>query len=341
MKPIRLGLVGLNFGYHICHELCSISDLPVYLAAVCDKDAEKAHGVAHEFHVPIASSLDALLADDNIDAIALYTGPNGRAELVRQIIHAGKDVMTTKPFEIDPETAYAVLTEAQSLGRVVHMNSPNPKPLGEMSLIYSWVNSGAIGKPTIAQGNVWNYYGETDPDGSWYDDPRRCPLAPMFRLGIYQLNDLLPIFGTPKTVQVAHSRVVTKRPTPDNASMTITFANGGIVNLVASLVVGGPDRYKNSLTIGGTRGVIYYATGPRRPNGDQRLDLLLSTNERQETHVCETHSGMYDWHFFAQRVRGEVAQDVTTPAEVAMAIRVIKAMSLAEQTGDMIAVATV
>ena len=55
-----------------------------------------------------------------------------------------------------------------------------------------WIAEGAIGTPMVAQANVWNYYGPTPatPE-SWYDDPLKCPVAPIFRLGIYPLNSFV------------------------------------------------------------------------------------------------------------------------------------------------------
>lgn len=332
--PLRLGLVGLNFGQHICNELTTKPDLPVKLAKVCDLDSAKASAMAAKFGVTTAPSLEALLADPEIDVIGLFTGPNGRARLISQIIRAGKDVMTTKPFEVDVVAAAAVLEEARALGRVVHLNSPNPRPIGEAAIIREWVDAGAIGTPTLAHASVWVNYGATPADGSWYDDPKRCPLAPMFRLGIYPLNTLLTVFKNPESVQVTHSRVLTQRPTPDNTAMTIKFKDGAIVNLLASFVVGGPDCYKNSLTICGTKGVIYYANEPKPREGQPPAPITLSTVDGVQVRTLAGHAGEYDWDFLARRVRGEIKQDVTTPAEILAAIRVVNAMSTAELTGQ-------
>ena len=338
MEPLRLGIVGLNFGGWICRELASGENLPVKLVKICDLDAEKARKLSEEIHIPTSPSLDALLADPEVDAIGLYVGPNGRANLVRKIIRAGKDVMTTKPFEVSAEETLSVLREARSMGRVVHLNSPNPRPFGELKIIKEWVDSGLIGRPTVAQASTWAYYGPADPDGTWYDDPVRCPVAPLFRLGIYPLNSLLSIFGEPDTVQVTHSRVETRRPTPDNASMTIGFKSGAVANIVASFVVGGPDRYKNTMQIGGTKGVIYYAVGPRPRMEGPSANLILSTDDQLEYRVVTEHAGQYDWEFFVKRVRGEEKEDITTPEEVAAAVRVVQAMSKAELSGETVKV---
>jgi len=345
-EKIRLGLVGLNFGHHVAGMIMADPTLPVQMTKVCDLDQEKAARAAKEFGVGFSPSLDALLADPEIDAIGLYSGPNGRAQLISKIIRAGKHVMTTKPFENDPQAALDVLYEARKLGKVVHMNSPNARPIGEAAVIHEWIDAGLIGRPTIAQAHVWTNYGPAVPEPqekpqpapaaptSWYDDPLRCPVAPIFRLGIYPLNVLLDVFGQATTVQVMHSRVYTQKLPPDNASMTVGFENGGIINIVGSFVVGGPDKYTNTLTIGGTKGVIYYRTGPVSRDGGP-VEIILSTYEQVQRRTLTTGTGMYDWEFFAQRIRGEVAQDVTTPEQIAQAISVIVAMSQAEQTGQM------
>lgn len=331
---LRLGLVGLNFGRHICEGLVTNPQLPVQLAKVCDLDPARVQEMAAKYHVPISPSLEALLADPEIDVIGLYTGPNGRAELIRRIIRAGKDVMTTKPFEVDPEAALAVLREARELGRVVHMNSPNPRPFGEMAIIKKWIEAGAIGRPTLAHADVWAYYGPTPADGTWYDDPIRCPVAPIFRLGIYPLNGLLTIFAAPVSVQVTHARVETQRCTPDNACLTIAFADGAIANIMASFVVGGVDYYKNALTVAGTKGVIYYRTGPKSRSNPAEAKVVLSTADRLEEETVQVHAGEYDWDFFAQRVRGEVKQDETSPEQIVAALRVVQAMGQAERSGQ-------
>ncbi|MBI5093528.1 MAG: Gfo/Idh/MocA family oxidoreductase [Candidatus Hydrogenedentes bacterium] len=338
LKPVRLGLVGLNFGATVCRELTGNPALPVRLTTVCDMDAARAQERAAEFGVPYTTSLDQLLDDPAIDAIGLYTGPNGRANLIRRIIRAGKHVMTTKPFERDADEALRVLHEARDLGKVVHLNSPNPRPIAEMVYIKEWISSGAIGRPTVAQASTWVYYGATPPDGSWYDDPQLCPVAPIFRIGIYCVNSFLSIFGEPATVQVTHSRVETKRPTPDNASLTIAFKSGAIANILASFVAASThDRYRGGTVIGGTKGMIFHGIGPAAREGEAGPNLILSSEDRIESHVITGHSGEYDWEFFAQRVRGEVDHDVTTPEEVAAAIRVVAAMSEAERTGKTVA----
>jgi hypothetical protein len=89
-------------------------------------------------------------------------GRAGRAGLIRRAIGAGKHVLTTKPFELDPWAAREVLAEAQRLGRwfsSIHRHrwyprrSPRSRSGGT-----PWTSAG---RPVGAAGGVWAAYQET------------------------------------------------------------------------------------------------------------------------------------------------------------------------------------
>ncbi len=107
MKRVKIVIVGLNFGNYI---LNSIVDGPggefLGLVGVCDLDAVEMAEKSFNLGVRAYDSLDAVLADPTLEAVGLFTGPAGRAELVRRCIRAGKHVLTTKPFERDADAAF-------------------------------------------------------------------------------------------------------------------------------------------------------------------------------------------------------------------------------------------
>ena len=152
MKRIRIGVVGLRFGRQIVEQIVTGSAGEwLELAAVCDSDAAKAQEIAEQQGVNAFTDLDALLADPGIPTIVLFTGPVRRAALVRKIIRAGKDVITTKPFERDSDAALEVLLEAKKLGRVVHLNSPGPVPPLDIMKIHEWQDQHQLGRPIAAR----------------------------------------------------------------------------------------------------------------------------------------------------------------------------------------------
>ncbi len=333
-KRIPIGIVGLNFGRHVIEQLLtSLTGEQFEIVAVCDLDAAKAQSMAERLGVKAYTNFDEFLTDPNFNAVGLFTGPGGRAGLIRRIIEAGKDVITTKPFENDPQAALEVLREAEKLGRTVHLNSPSPLLPPDLAQIQSWREEFNLGKPVAARADVWVSYRE-QADGSWYDDPKKCPVAPIFRLGIYLINDLIQIFGPAQTVQVLHSRLFEGRPTPDNAQLGILFKNGGLANIFASFCVDDGDYYRNSLTLNFENGTIYRNVGPDRSD-EEEITLVMSKDgkrivvARVEVEAAN-RSGHYQWDNFARAISGEKLENARTPEEIVAGLQVIQAMAKAD-----------
>ncbi|MFW5856773.1 MAG: Gfo/Idh/MocA family protein [Planctomycetota bacterium] len=340
MEKLRIGIVGLNFGRHIVRELTEGNGAEhMEVAAVCDLDAEKAHAIGDPLGVQVYTDLADLLADETIPTVGLYTGPNGRAGLLRTIIGAGKDVMTTKPFERDIDAALAVLHEAKSAGRVLHLNSPAPVLPPDLAQIAAWRDEYDLGQAVGCRLDTWVRYNQ-EADGSWQDDPDQCPVAPIFRIGIYLINDVVRFLGEPEAVQVMHSRIFTGKPTPDNGQLSIRFRNGALANIYASFCCEDGDHYANAMTLNFDRGTVWRNIGPRDGWRDKevRLALQQSRGEGERPQVVEARvgggtSGLYQWDNFCRAVRGETLPDETTPEQVAAGLRIIEAMRRAETSG--------
>ncbi|MDR2673578.1 MAG: Gfo/Idh/MocA family oxidoreductase [Opitutaceae bacterium] len=334
---VPVGIAGLNFGRHIIDQLTA-GDGAAWLrvAAVCDLDAAKAAAMAERLGggVRAFDDLQKLIDAPGIPAIGLFTGPAGRASLIRRIIRAGKDVITTKPFETDPDAALAVLREARALGRVVHLNSPAPLPAPDIAQIERWRVEYDLGAPVGARADVWASYRET-ADGSWYDDPGRCPAAPIFRLGIYLVNDLVRLFGPVADAHVMQTRLFTGRPTPDNAQLSLRFENGALAGIFASFCVNDGDHYRNGLTLNFENGTLYRNLGPARGDAGKSELALVQLRDGARRVVARAEvaggSGAYQWETFARAVRREpfagAESSATTPEQVAAGLRVIQMMS--------------
>ena len=336
MEPIPIAIVGLNFGRHIAHEIAhGEAGRHMKLAAVCDIDEDKARQHADEYQVPFYTDLDQLLANDDIPAIGLFTGPGGRAELLDRIVDAGKDVMTTKPFELDCDAGLAVLRKAKGLGRVIHLNSPSPVETPDFKLIRQWQKTHRLGKPVGCSTSVWVRYREV-PDGRWYDDPGKCPVAPVFRIGIYLINDLVRVFGEAERVSVFSSRMFSQRPTADNAQLSILFKSGALASVFASFCVEDGDHHRLRMVLNFERGTVYRNADPAR-NSRPGADLALVMGSRDveralvESEQVDRMSGDYQWDNFAAAVRGESIDETTTPESIVSGLRIIEAMGEAEK----------
>lgn len=341
MDRIGIVMVGLNFGGHITREIAS-GDASQYLKllGVCDLDQEKARETAADLGVRHYTSLEEILGDSSVEAIGLFTSPDGRAQLIRKVIRAGKHVLTTKPFERSATEALDVLREAQRLGKVVALNSPSLVPPPDLQQIQVWREAFELGKPVAARMDVWASYHET-ADGRWYDDPERCPVAPIFRIGVYLINDAVRLFGEASEVRVISSRIRTQRPTPDNAQISILFHGGGIVNIFASFCVDDGDAHRNAMTLNFERGTIYRNSGPLQEDGYPRgSEMTLVRRGEHGREIAErvllpgfNPQHAYQWETFRRLVRGERGIQIVSPEITAAAIRIIEAMALAERQG--------
>ena len=342
MNRLPIAIVGLNFGHHIILQLQREPAQSLFeIVAVCDLDRARTNKKAKELKVKAYYDIDHLLADSEIPIVGLFTGPEGRADLLRKVIRAGKDVMTTKPFEVDLKAAEGILKEAKKLGRVIHLNSPSPTQSQDLAQIARWHGEFNLGRPIGARADVWAFYCEA-ADGTWYDDPLRCPLAPIFRLGIYLINDLIDLLGPVEVVQAFHSRVFTKRPTPDNAQLALRFKNGALANIFCSFCVDDGQFYRNTLTLNFERGTIYRNHPPaiQTPASFNKCKLMLVTRRQKKSIVLKKKalelSGAYQWKAFHQAVssrgRSKVARAPST-GQIIESLKVIQAMSRSENSG--------
>jgi predicted dehydrogenase len=329
--PVRLVVVGANFGAKIARQLESDPAGPVRVAGVCDLDEAKGRALAGELGAVWHASLDAVLADPSVEAVGLFTGPIGRGRLIERIVAAGKHVMTTKPFELEPAEAARAFEAAARFNRVLHVNSPSPLPSSDLARMQAWLADGTLGLPVMMRASTWADYRER-ADGSWQDDPARCPGGPLFRLGVYFLNDFAGLLGRPVEVHVQHARMRTGRPTPDNAQISIIYDNGALASVFASFCVGDGEPYRDEVILACERGTVrrwMVRTGSVDMHRDQAMVELSRPGRAPERFLTAPgdYSGWYNWRAFQAAVRG-LPGAVRNGADSAVAgVRLLHAMA--------------
>ena len=345
-KRVKVAVVGLNFGKTFIAEHLLRESAKAYfeLTGVCDTNGPLCKDVAATHHVKAYTSLEELLGDDKIPVIILMTGPSGRANLIRKIIRAGKDCMTTKPFEMDAAKAASVLEEARFLGRFVYLNSPCPVESRDWKIIQKWRETYDLGKPVGGHHECW-YKAIEKADGKWYDRPEDCPAAPIVRLGIYGVNDLMRILGEAEEIQVMQTRLFTGRPTADYARMNIKFKSGAIADTLCGFVTS-PERNESSLILYFERGTIY-RNPPMLPDNSIRYHnvdstyLCLCMGDESDGMPIETIripnkdlSFGYKWEVFYQAVTTHQRPQGETPDELIVnSLNVFQALKEASETG--------
>ncbi len=324
---LRIAVVGLGFGrWLIENEICSgPGALECELVGVCDLNQEVAREVAAEFDVAVYDDLDAILADDRIEAVALMVGPDGRGPLVERCVAAGMPVMTTKPFETSVAAARRALDAARNAGVPVLVNSPTPTPSADIRVIDEWITRLNLGRPVGYHASTWCSYRET-ADGSWYDDPDRVPAAPLTRLGIYLFADIGRLFGPVEKTHVVASRVFTGRPTSDNAAVLLMHADGTIGTVYSSFCIDDGQPYRLSLEVSFERGTV------RRDIGVVEGDTVsLSVSAVVDGHRVVEHREVqresgYQWDILRRAARGESVDELVDPEAIVNVVTILDAL---------------
>jgi predicted dehydrogenase len=338
-ERLRIAIIGLNWGLMMVRQLRSpLASQLFEVAGVCGAHSDKAERIAAEIGTRAYPDLGAVLADDRVDAVGLFVPPDVRAAMLQQTIAAGKHIITTKPLDVDPDRGLAMVLEARRRGRALHLNSPHPILAPDLAQVRRWEAEYDLGRLVACRGEMWAPYHE-QADGSWYDDPVRAPGAPIFRLGIYPLTDIVELYGLPETVYLQQSRIRTGRPTADNAQLAMQWASGALGTIFTSLCVADGQPRRSGLVLNYERGTIYRNVGlSERPSSRDLVRLELTASPAEQERIVQAAeiaggSGTYNWDLFYRAARGEKLEGEIEPEAVVASLRVVEAMARSERSG--------
>jgi len=118
-EQLRVGVIGAGYwGPNLARNFRTSAEWD--LVAVCDRDAERARKVVGaRSTVEVVTSTAALLARDDIDAVAIATPARTHAAIALEALEAGKHVVVEKPIADHGAGARAMVARAAELDRVL------------------------------------------------------------------------------------------------------------------------------------------------------------------------------------------------------------------------------
>jgi predicted dehydrogenase len=242
----RLGIVGCGvisrtYGYTL-----GMLDW-VDLAGCADVVPERAEERAEKWATR-AMSVDALLADPDIDAIVNLTPPKMHAEVDRAALASGKSVFSEKPLGISFDEGRGIVDLAASAN--LRLGCAPDTFLGAgLQTCRAIIDRGDIGEPLAA-----NAFMLSPGPERWHPSPAifyEQGAGPLFDMGPYYLTALVQLLGPAHrisaTARTARAqREITSDPltgqmidveVPTHVSSAIEFASGATATLVTSFDV--------------------------------------------------------------------------------------------------------
>jgi predicted dehydrogenase len=214
----------LDYGIGIigCGGIVNYAHLPAYNAgglrvlACYDRDYEVAQGTAQAYGIPsVAESVEALLADPEIEIVDIAVTPWAQAEIALQCVAAGKHLLCQKPFADNLASAVRIVEAAETAGVKLAVNQQMRWDAG-IRVAKQLIEQGAIGTP--AEGRI-----EVSVRTPWHLWPwiaEQDRLEIMYHSIHYQ-DSLRYLFGDPVRVFSSHGRFPGQPEVGETRTLTI------------------------------------------------------------------------------------------------------------------------
>ena len=230
-KTLRLALVGVGAAAQIAHIPALKKAEGTELAALCDRDPEKAARVAQKFQVPkVHARFDDLLADDEIDAIDICTPNYLHAPMGIAALEAGKHVLCERPLARSAEEAAGMVKAAKKADRMLMCAVPHRfRP--DAQLLKKFVEKGDLGEIFFAKAGWLRQRTQWDSD-EWRRQKRESGGGVVLDLGFQMLDLSLWTLGNPAVESVTASLHRSRKgEVEDSATAFFRLATGATLTL--------------------------------------------------------------------------------------------------------------
>jgi predicted dehydrogenase len=234
----------------------------IKILGATDIDLPRAEEYVKTFGGKVYPSLEAVLADDDVELIINLTIHHAHAEVITKCLNAGKDVYSEKPIALTSEEAHQLVALAQEKGR--RFACAPSTILGEAEqTAWKAIRDGRLGEVRLAYAEV--NHGRIE---SWHPAPGPFyEVGPLFDVAVYPLTILTAIFGPARSVtafgKVLYPDRVTKEgipfhiSTPDFSITAIEFTNGAVARLTTNFYVGKHNKQGEGIEFHGDKGSLY------------------------------------------------------------------------------------
>jgi predicted dehydrogenase len=289
MKPVLVGIIGCGNISDAYFTGAANSEF-VRVKACADLRPQAAQAKATQ-HGVAAMTVDALLADPDIEIVINLTVPHAHVPVSLQILEAGKHVYLEKPLATDFASARAMLARAEALGLRVGC-APDTFFGAAHQACRAALDAGSIGRPIGGAVAVLSRGME-----SWHPNPEfffKRGGGPIHDMGPYYVTQLVNLLGPVARVSACATtgfpqRIIGSEPlrgqvieveVPTTVNGILHFAGGANVAMSASWDVWAHQRAP--IEIYGTEGSLlgvdpnFFGGTPRlaqRDSGFRPLDI--------------------------------------------------------------------
>lgn len=282
--------------------------------AVASRTSGRASAFADKFSIPrVHENYQALVADDELDAIYIASWQHEHFEHAMLALNAGKHVLVEKPITIDPHHAEQIFALAKQKG-LLAMEAMWTRYLPQSTMIRKLLAEGDLGEPELFT-------------ASFCVDNRHIPRlwqkgggSIIYDMGIYPIAMAQQFMGDPS--KITSSGSLTENLLDQESFSTFEYAKGGRTQITASGIATVPTSAACSFE----KGVLVIDEPFFVPSGLRLRDKELYFKEvswKDQTHIQGHDALSYQATWFARYVsEARVESEVHTAQDTVANIRV-------------------
>jgi predicted dehydrogenase len=251
-RPHRIALVGAG-GISFAH-LDAYRNHGFDVAVILSRDLARATARRDEFYpqAQVMTDYAALLARDDIDVVDLTPHPAERLPLIEAALHAGKHVLSQKPFVTDLDTGERLCALAEAKGLHLAVNQ-NGRWAPHLSWMRAAVRAGLVGQVmSVHVGLHW--------DHRWIAGTpfAAIPDIVMYDFGVHWFDFVTSVIGRPALRAQGQAVACSQGFPPMLASALLDFGDAQASLAFDAATPFGPQ---DTTYVAGTRGSLI-AAGP-------------------------------------------------------------------------------
>jgi len=285
-----------------------------------------------------AESLDALLADPDVEGVVVTTPNDSHAAIIISCLEAGIPVFTDKPITDTLHAAAAVARVAKSTGVLLAVGH-SARRLGGHRVMKQWLDGGRVGGVSMVECNFTTPTGLRLTEESWRFHGDQGPGGSLIQLGVHHADTLQYLLGPVRAVS-GHLRSLHTEAEVSDATMAILeFEDGALAYLGSGW--SSPRIY--DMRIQGTDCNLDFRLDPKNWAESHLLDEASTLEAQFGEHrdlldIPRTDMFREELDEFAEAIRGRV--DIETGLEEAVrALAVVEAAIISShQDGRSVAV---
>lgn len=252
VDELRVGLIGAGANVRDRHMPGFRSIKGLKVVSVVNRSPESGKAFADEFSIDrVAPSVDALLADSEIDAVCIGTWPNKHRDYTIAALEAGKHVLCEARMAMNGREAEAMLVASLAHPKLVAQIVPAPFDFKLGPTIERMIREGELGEIREVHQRQLDG-GALDPDRpAHWRERRELSGNNVMRLGIYAEVLQRWLGGTRKVT--AHGRIFTERRKDAETDRQVAIDVPDSIIVSAELESGALAIYQGSTVTGGVQ----------------------------------------------------------------------------------------